>query len=338
VNRMVQCVAVTALVACRLAAAQTAPSHPPTFEDTRRMGRIALEDIHDPVKMATFSAFIAALEFTPAELQKIRDTGDVPLLLGGGCSAGAPKNAPGNELLKLAIAKAPEDPLPLAALVYSIVPLPSSTDSKTSELWNTLKQWQQLEPENSVPFYLEAPLYARMERYDAVAQALARAAPRAKFNTYCAVLRRGVVRAAESVGYSRFAARYLALASQCGELQFASGLTGYLKWEGVDEKGARDCLTLGRRLEAESTRFIGELVALNIQKLALQKLPDEAAAGEIKRIDERCGYLKKAEHRLTQLEAIVPEERFVSYLDDLLATSESKAYDKLEPVYRNSLE
>lgn len=337
-NRMLQPFAVMALLACPLAAGQTAPGHPPTFEDMRRMGRISLEDISDPVKVARFSAFIAALEFTPPELQKIRDSGDVPLLLGAGCSAGVPNNAPGHELLKLAIAKAPKDPLPLAALVCSIVPPSSSTDSKTSELWDALKQWQQLEPENSVPFYLEAPLYAKLGRYDAVARALARATPRANFNSYRAVLRRDVVRAAEFVGYSRFAARYLALASQCGDLQFAFGLTGYLKSEGVDEKGAGNCLTLGKRLEAESTRFIGELVALNIQKLALNKLPAEAVAGEIKRMDERCEYIKKAQARLAQLEAIVPEERFVSYLDDVLATSEAKAYDKLASEHRNSLE
>jgi hypothetical protein len=310
------------------AAAQSAPRHPPTFKDLQEMDRL---DIENPKDMDKMMALIEATKFTSEELQKIRNSGDVRLLVGAGAKIGR-DNSLERELLLLAAARAPDDPVPPAALAYRQVSEWSTVNTKESEILDNLKRWRQLEPENSVPWYLEAALYARQDKFDDAARALAEASGYPKFNSHCATLRRYTVAAAEFVGYPKYTARYHAL-GYAGEMEFSLLGRQCLAWAGANEQVAKDCLLLGKRLEAESALFIGELIGFSVQKQALKKLPQEATEAELKRIEDRRKYIAETCERLRSLEKIAPEKRQVAYLDDAFATSEAKAIEKLAAEY-----
>jgi hypothetical protein len=333
-KRIALTIAAAAWVAASFAGCRTAPSHAPTFKDLRELTTMKTEQILKQGKMGKLTVLLRAMQFTPADLRKIQDSGNVRLLVGAAAVTGA-DNPLAPELLRLALARAPEDPEAVAVFAYRAILSQSQARISDSEFLAALNQWRKLEPENSVPYYLEAAWQIRDEKFAEAAGALAEASGHPKFDSHCAALRLDTVAAGDFVGYPKFTARLLAL-TFLGETQL--GITGWrcLNWEGAHEPVARDCIVLGKRLEAEGALLAGALTGLALQSAAMKKFPQTGSEADLKRIEERMKELEEIRDRISDLSPRLSEKRFVAFLDEGLAGSEAAADKKLIAEYGGS--
>ncbi|MGO8703025.1 MAG: hypothetical protein ACLQVA_04335 [Candidatus Brocadiia bacterium] len=336
-KRTLLTISAAAWVAVSLAACRTAPSHPPTFNDLHELAALK-PDKHSPLlnqqNMRKMTELFQAMQFTPTDLGRIRDSGDVRLLLGA-VAVATPENPLAPALLRLAVSKAPEDPAPLADLAYRATVFQRQREVSEPEFLEALDRWRKLEPENSVPYYLEAAWRANEGKFADAARALAEASRHPKFDSYCAALRLDAVAAGEFAGYPKFTARYLALSFR-GEAQLGNAGWRCLDWEGANEQAARDCIVLGKRLEAEKTLLLGEFMGLTLQSSAMTKFPQTGSEAELKRIVERVNRIREIGDRMNALSRRIPEARFVALLDEGLAGSEAAADEKLIAEYGDS--
>jgi hypothetical protein len=332
-KRSLLTISAAAWVAVSLAACGTAPSHPPGFKELRELTAAKTAQLSAPEKMKKLTELLRAMQFTPAELAKIRDSGDVRLLVGALAVTDA-DNPLTPELLRLALSKAPDDPAPLAVFAYAIL---SQQRGETGEpeFLEALNRWRKLEPENSVPYYLEAAWRVKSEKFGEAARALAEASRHPKFDSHGAALRLDAVAAGDFVGYPKFTARCFAL-SFLGEAQIGMAGWGCLSWEGANEQVARDCIVLGKRLEAESALLVGDSMGLALQSAAMKKFPRTGSEAELKRIEEREKRIREISDRMGALSPGIPEKRFVALLDEGLVESEAAADEKLIAEYGGS--
>ncbi len=333
-KRTLLAISAAACVAVCLAACQTAPSHPPAFKSLHELAAQKPGPLQNPQKIRKLTELLQAMQFTPADLAKIRDSGDVRLLAGALAVATA-DNPLAPELQRLALSKAPDDPALLAVFAYRAVLFQRRGAISEPEFLHALDRWRKLEPENSVPYYLEAAWWVNEGKFAGAARALAEASRHPKFDSYCAALRLDAVAAAEFVGYPKFTARYLALTFP-GEAPLANAGWRCLDWAGADEPVARDCIVLGKRLEAEKTLLVGEFMGLTLQSAAMMKFAQTGSEAELKRIGERLKRIREIGDRMNALSPRIPENRFVALLDEGLAGSEAAADEKLLAEYGDS--
>ena len=333
-KRTLLTISAAAWIAASLAACRTAPSHAPTFNDLHELAALKSGQLQNPQKMRKLAEILRAMQFTPADLGRIQDSGDVRLMVGAvAVTDGGNPLAPA--LLRLAVSKAPEDPAPLAELAYRATVFQRQGEVSEPEFLEALDRWRKLEPENSVPYCLEAAWRANEGKFADAARALAEAGRHPKFDSYCAALRLDAVAAGDFAGYPKFTARYLALSFR-GEAQLGNGGWRCLNWEGANEQVARDCIVLGKRLEAEKTLLFGEFLGLTLQSSAMTKFPQTGGAAELKRIEGRVKQIREVSGRMNALSQRIPEARFVALLDEGLAGSEAAADEKLITEYGDS--
>jgi hypothetical protein len=336
-KRTLLTIAAAAWIAASLAACRTAPSHPPTFKALHELAS-PKPDKHSPLQdqqnMRKMTELFQAMQFTPADLARIRDSGDARLLAGALTVATA-DNPLTPELLRLALSRASDDPALLAVLAYRVVLFQRSGAISETEFLQTLDRWRKLEPENSVPYYLEAAWWVNEGKLARAARALAEASRLPKFDSHCAALRLDAVAAGDFVGYPKFTARYLALTFP-GQALLANAGWWCLDWSGANEQVARDCIVLGKRLEGEKTLLVGEFMGLTLQSAAMGKFPETGGEAELKRVEERMKRIKEVGERVTALSPRISESRFVAFLDEGLAGSEAAADEKLIAEYGDS--
>ncbi|MGD1001355.1 MAG: hypothetical protein ABSA67_11740 [Candidatus Brocadiia bacterium] len=326
--------AAAAWVAVSLAACRTAPSHPPSFKELLGLTAVKGSQLPAAAKMKMLQELHQAIQFTPAELRKIQDSGDVRLMAGA-LAVTDGENLLAPALLSLALSKAPDDPALLAVLAYRATFFQQQREMPESEFLDALDRWRKLEPENSVPYYLEAAWRVNEKKFGDAARALAEASRHPKFDSYCAALRLDVVAAGDFADYPKFTARYLALTFP-GEAPFANAAWRCLDWQGANEQVARDCIVLGKRLEAEKTLLVGELMGLTLQSAAMTRFAQTGSAAELKRVLERAKRIREIGDRMNALSERIPEKRFVAFLDEGLAGSEAAADEKLIAEYGDS--
>ena len=109
-----------------------------------------------------------------------------------------------------------------------------------------------------------------------------------------------------------------------------------MRREGANEQVARDCIILGKRLEAEGTTLVGESMGLGLQSLAMKKFPQTGSEAEQKRIEERQKRIREVCDRTSDLSTGISEKRFFALLDEELASSEAAAAEKLISEYGSS--
>jgi hypothetical protein len=329
-KRTILAVAAATWAAFSLAACQR--SHAPTFKELNALPGIKDEKFATPDDMAEVQALHHAMQFTTAELRKIKDSGDVRLLLG----AGAVSNDPlGLELLRLAGVKAPDDPVPMAALAYRAVGFEHWQEIAEPEFVEILDRWRKLKPQNSAPYYLEAIRLAKGEKFEEVARALAEASRHPSFDLHCAALRLDIVAAGDFIGYPKFTARYFAF-TFLPEFQFFLPGSRCLKWEGANEQIARDCIVLGKRMAEDSKTAVEELAGTALQLAAAKKYPQLLSAAEQKQIAERRKRLGELVGRVEDLSPRLSEKRSLALLDQILYESEAAADEKLIAEYGDS--
>lgn len=180
-KRTFMAVATIVLLAGFSTGCRNVPSHAPTYDERRALRFItfvqpnAIEKWLQSDEMKKLTALVEAMRFTPEEQWRILDRGDDRLL--AALVVTTEKDSPvAPEILRLARSRALDNPALLAALAYR--QLRDCYDDETKELdfLATLKQWQKLEPANSVPFYLEASWWVKVDKFDAATRSLAEAA------------------------------------------------------------------------------------------------------------------------------------------------------------------
>ena len=334
-KRIVLTIAAAAWVAVSVSACR--PSHAPTFKDLDALPDPESAQFQEPENIRKLRELYRAMKFTPAELRKIRGSGDVRLLVGAFTVTDA-DNPLAPELLRLALSKAPDDPAPLTALAYRATQFQDKKVIAEPEFLNALNRWRKLEPENSAPYYFEMAWLAEGEEFDEAARALAEASRHPKYDSHCAALRLDAVAAGDFVGYPKFTARYLAFSFLSPEMRVAWAGRRCLNREGANEQVARDCIVLGKRLEAERTLLIDELAGLSLQSAAMKKFPQTGSEAELKRIGDRgkrIGEIHKGMRDL-DLSHRVSEKRSVALLDEVFSESEAAADEKLIAEYGGS--
>ena len=313
-KRTLLTISAAAWVAVSLAACRTAPSHPPTFNDLHELAALK-PDKHSPLlnqqNMRKMTELFQAMQFTPTDLARIRDSGDVRLLAGRRWRSPPPDNplAPAN-CSAWPFPKRPDDPALLADLAYRAIRFSAAEGAVSEpEFLEALDRWRKLEPENSVPYYLEAAWRANEGKFADAARALAEASRHPKFDSYCAALRLDAVAAGEFAGYPKFTARYLALSFR-GEAQLGNAGWRCLDWEGANEQAARDCIVLGKRLEAEKTLLLGEFMGLTLQSVGHDEIPSNRQRGGVgAHLVERVNRIREISDQMNALSRAAYPER-----------------------------
>jgi hypothetical protein len=292
------------------------PRPVPGFKEILPIGDM----LKDPREADRATALLKAIRFTPREMDRVLATGEVHLLLGA--AMGAPDDsALAVEVLRKARSEAPSDPETAAALVYWLCSTREAENGLTPELSEALARWRALEPDNSVPYYVEAGVCARAEHFDQAVSAMAEASRHRLFHSYGAALRLDLIAATDYAGYPKFTGRFLALS--CPTAIFAITRAGRLclNWDGANAQVGKDCLIYGRRIEAESKLFMEALIGLTLQSAALNKFPQLGTDAEAKNIQVRLDHIRAQLKRFTEIQAAVPEDRWLAYFDDLYATN-----------------
>ncbi len=307
--------------------------HPPSFEDIMKHSVDILDpDRKEPLEEAVKKTMLLheALRFTPQELDAIQRSSEPPHLVGAGLQDATCR---GLELLWWAAKDEPGNPVALAGLAYVCLgtsPWREFFEKKTPEFEGVeavIERLKKADPENSLPYYLEACLRAQEGDAASAAPAMATAAEKNVLETYRLHMCRRVIAAAESLGYSKFAARLHGLSAFAGVGLFNGLCKAMLERPEASEEDARACLLLGERHEGQSKLMIDALVALSIQKQALEKLPENEAAGELERIEKRVAEFREAHRMMTSLrkDKSITEERWVRYFDEMFSISEYEA-------------
>lgn len=297
----------------------------PSFAELNESDRQFLSDKPNIEKaMETYSR----LAMTPAERQKLLKSGRSELLVGAYGPFGHDPEV--ISLLSKAAAATPGDVTARLALALAHFGGTGESDESHAAAMAAVKALQVVDPDNAVPVCMEGALHAMRENRTEARAALMAAVQKPEFRYGGPLLRRRMVEAADFVGYSRFAARYRTLGVSGEAMKCGIFIRATLKREDVTPEEVNACLALARRMQKPATFSIEEMLAVGMQIMALEKLPaTDETARELARLK---AWRKANSEMLARLQKAHDEEtegRMVRYLDDLLATSEREAAERL---------
>ena len=308
---------------------QYSPPHPPTFADFHRTGPGTLEDAKK--LNAQLAVFEAAL-FSPEDLQRIRSKGNAHELVGAALqSRVGDENLPA--LTQEALLRGPNDPVVLTGVAKSLLReigngMPRA--SGTPDLHVVLNALEELEPDNGLPLCVRAFLQLKKGSTNGARQSVTAAAQKPTLQLRGAELRRCVIDAAMTAGYSRYTASMLAVGTLGMSTEISIVGKQLLSDPKVDRSTAEACLKLGRRHEAQAKFFIDQLIAFSLQKRALEFFNPPGFEMELQRMQEAKDQIKKATEFLDSARAHAASERqWLACFDTLFNKSESDAVKQL---------
>jgi hypothetical protein len=231
-------------------------------------------------------------------------------------------------LLKRAAQIAPRDPVTWAALAYRSCALLANRVGDELEVAKEFSQavdaWRGLAPDNSAPLYLKAALACLQTNIPGAKEAVVKAAKLGGFEGYETALKMCIVRALESVGYSRYTARVVASGNSSGVVAWSRVSKTVMGADPSDEE-IRACLVVGSRVSGGKS-FLEQLVGDSIQKRAMEKRPGGDFDTETERIARRKESVKRAAGYLDSARTgKVTENEWVEYYNKSFAEGEMEA-------------
>lgn len=307
---------------------QTSPRHPPTFSDFQRAFQ---KGSHSKAGIEAQVTVFSAAMLSEQELKRILGGTNAEAMVGAGLQ-GPLDGTVDLELLARATQMCPTNPVPWAALAYRSLGLVANRviDAQTAgdQFGKSVEALGKLAPSNSVPLYLQAAFEGLRTNVAAAKQLIVQASQREGFETYETPLKLCVVRALESVGYSKFTARIVASGNSAGVVGW-SRLSKAILAADPSEEETRACLGLGTRVGGGKS-CLEQLVGDSMETKAAEKLKGAEFGTEARRIAERKLSIKRAVRYLDSARTRrVTESQWVDYYDRCFESGELEAIQAL---------
>jgi hypothetical protein len=310
--------------------------HPPRFEHIIQ-AKSFFADGYSDQDFAYMLELSQALAYTPQDLAVVLSQEDPTLLIGAVYQMNDRREA--LQILARNLPMIWTNPLALSLFIsYALQESPVDLTVDIDEL---LEAFIHLAPENSFPYYLKAYARAKQELPEMCLAAVQQGNAQNTFNNYFQDLSQLSIATSEFLGYSPFAARHHALGQQ-HDIMIYHQLTKFLLAALPEEQTFNHCYLLGQRLKTESSTHIFDLVAIGIQRLALEHSSDTQAQTTLHELEQQ----KQAIHdMLTKFYAIadtetstISEQRWIQYFDELYAFSEAQAMETLFDEYSSTID
>ncbi len=248
--------------------------HPPEYK------HIKVFSNPDNWTFSDLGRLYAALQFTDQELQKLKDSGQLKLMVGGGIQS-LPDDPLGTELLKMASLSEVTPGLAPVSLIDRYFKTRRDEDSKShvdADLEASIKRVYKGAKDNALAHYLMAYLQIEKGNNTDALRHLKKGNSIKGFNSYTRERYLAIVDAAEFVGYSKYTARSHAFINL---VPMSTYIT--IKDTCVDLISERDtvhvrkaCYLAGKQIEAASGNFLETMIALSLQSIVIEgsSLPD----------------------------------------------------------------
>jgi hypothetical protein len=303
--------------------------HPPRFSDIIK-GKSFLNDEFSEEDSEYKYALWQALDYSLADLDKIRGQDNLALWVGGAYQMHNDSSA-----LRFLLPKLSEIQTDPAALALFISYQLQTDVPEAPPVEQLIDHLHVIDPENSLPYYFKAYWEMTRNNPEACLASIVQGNSQRVFHSYTKEFSRMSITASEFLGYSPFTARYVALGLQ-PDLLIYPKIYKYLFGTLPTIKTFTACAAFGKQLQQDSITLIFDLVAINIQRRALEKIVTSDTAPLLGQLQQA----KKAiQERLDRFEAIteqnpISEKRFVQYFDELYAVSEAQAMETLFKEYK----
>ncbi|HEB02796.1 MAG TPA: hypothetical protein ENI12_06135 [Nitrospirae bacterium] len=301
----------------------------PTLEDHK--------DPEDPIR-ADISpdniGLLNAMSFTEVELELIVSRGDTEELIGAGIQASGtgslgPSDLLGLDILLKATEKDAGNPLAWAALIgqeAGVFAYGKDTGLGTDTLRH-IDTFESVDPDNALPLFYRAMVYFHQGRLKEAGEEMVRTQEKKRFDTYDTRMRKALIRAAESLGFSEFSARYYGLSIRTGISTFPEFARNIIVGNVVGDEAVNAILRLARLMEVQSRLDIERLVSYSIQFSALEKLGAYDGIGALNA--KVTSFREKKKLMSGDALTNIPEHRWVEFYDEVLESGEQQALERL---------
>ncbi len=304
------------------------PHHPPRFEDFRRAYALGTDTTNSV--LAQLAAFETGT-LTEKELSKILAGFDAEAMIG------AVTQTPLHDPLSLPLGLRaqqlrPTQPLIYAGLCYRLLSLirneQEERDKHLQMLHDTVIRWQQLDPSNSVPVYLEARYFLFLTNTPRASERILQANRMGRFETYEEPIRIALRRAYRSAAYPEYSALLLASSHSYGSMPLSVLGQEWLQAHPSIPNAVRETILLGQRI-ATGNNLLCELMGLHLQLKSMDKDPSRYQT-EREKILSRREYLQRAARFLNRQEStIASEQRWIAFFETCSARGEVAATEEL---------
>lgn len=313
-------------------------AHPPTFKQVERFyapvrGK-KLEECIDFYAGAPFQEFSKKFNFDKVDIEKLAATKNPDFLLAAGINQTAVLwRDP--ETMEEAQRLEPDDPEILIALFFAYQEgLRFSTSGVSATmLTDVVEKLKTCDPENSLADYLEAHVKLIEHDTDGMISAVMNGSKKPFFSFRTQEIATSIVRAAEHVGYSPFAARMAAMLSNTVVFSPIHGVARAIceRPDATDDE-LTAVLDMGKKIESQSIFLTEKLVGHWLQRIVLTKMSSDDARSQLARVERRQAYYL-AIRDLSDSDGLsysdVSEERLVRYYDEMFGVSETAAIANL---------
>ena len=271
------------------------------------------------------------MSLTREDLELIVSRGDTKELIGAGIQASGtdPLGLAGLEILLKATEKDAADPLAWAALIGQEAGIFAygGDIGLGADTLKHIETFESVDPDNALPLFYRAKVYFHQGKLKEAEEEMVRTQEKTRFLTYDTKMRKALIRAAESLGYSKFSARYYALSISTGISTFPEFARNIIAAKEVEDEAVRAILRLARQMEGQSRLDIERLVSYSIQFSALERLGAYESIGALNAKVEAFREKKK----LMSGDAFtnIPEERWIQFYDEVLESGEQEALERL---------
>lgn len=314
---------------CLLLGCRSTPGHPPAFADFHRVGPGTM---NDEKKLQAYVTLFTAARFTRKEAKLILATGSARELAGAAlCLTVGDGSVP--VLIGEAIRRGSNDPVVWTAVASCVLRETRNSVHPGAEFpkeEHVLSMLERLEPENGLAACLRANLQIREGDTNAARLSLRSAAEKPVLYLHASELRESVERAALKAKYPRYTAAVLAVATLGPGSDLTLVAKRILTGTNVDRATAEACFELGRRHEAQAKLMVDQLMALSVQKRALELLQAPQENDELRRIEKVKSRIRKANDFLDSPSAHELSEReWIAWFQKAFSKGELEAATEL---------
>jgi len=280
-----------------------------------------------------------AIQFTAEEMNILRRSNNLHAVVGAGVQSD-PEEPIGTKLLELAAHGDSPSGLALVSLIDRYFALQSeemAEGSLSANLQSTSMRLLETRPENSLAYYLAAYKLHMDGQDDEALLLLRKGNELGRFTSYSTERFFAVVEAAESIGYTRFAARQHA-ANYFTRAKLYSKFMALCKAlinSEQKEDSRKECLAMGAQIEMASYNTFEKLQGLIVQSIAVRESSDPKDVERMELI------VKKQREALTtsnQLLGIsfrnIPEDIWLQYFDIFFGKNEKTAIEFMTDYHK----
>jgi hypothetical protein len=307
--------------------------HPPTFAHIQYAKSLLYHDDYTDEDFSYTLQLEEALQYTPDEVQKLLQHGDIDYLLGVAHTApyGESPKFLHQHYGRIQHHKAALSLYLTMTLLQEPAPLPYNIEA-------LLQHFRRIDEQNSFPYYLTAYYFAIRHDIPRCYEWLVKGNALEHFTDYFHELCRASIKTSEFLGYSPFVARYRAL-SQHDWFLFGQLTNQIIASAAQHPKILEEGVTLGMRLQTFRSTHMLELAGLSLREKVVERmdLPESSKQETLQQIQVERQTIQDLMEQFYEVQerSIIPEQRWVQYFEDMYTHSERMAMNALITEYEN---